>query len=105
MKDLNILNIVIKKKLSNDPKYACSSGSYPSIANRALNSPKNISNGVALLQMSPKRGLLKKSSISNDVAANNSEYDVRSGAIGLSNRTSGEFFLSNFINFNSNLIF
>lgn len=55
-------------------------GSYPSIANRALySSQKNKPNGIASLQMSPKRGLLKKpsSAIVNDVPSNSSEYDVR----------------------------
>lgn len=58
-------------------------GSYPSIANRALNFPnkKTPSNGIASLQMSPKRGLLKKPSTSsavvNAVPSNSSEYDVR----------------------------
>lgn len=50
--------------------------SYPSIANRALNSPhKNKPNGIASLQMSPKRGLLKKSTPTtvNDVPSNNSD--------------------------------
>ncbi|XP_055320263.1 uncharacterized protein LOC129577352 isoform X9 [Sitodiplosis mosellana] len=54
-------------------------GSYPSIANRALNFPKN-PNGIASLQMSPKRGLLKKptsSGVVNAVPSNSSEYDVR----------------------------
>lgn len=55
-------------------------GSYPSIANRALNFPqKNNPNGIASLQMSPKRGLLKKpsSGVVNAVPSNSSEYDVR----------------------------
>lgn len=78
---------------------ACSSGSFPSIANRNLNFPKNQPNGVDCLQMSPKRGLLKKPSSSsatqndqNDVnAPNSSEYDVRDrhGNTANSNNRSG----------------
>lgn len=67
------------KTFPKHPTKARSSGSFPSIANRALNFPKNQPNGVDCLQMSPKRGLLKKPSNAalNDVPSNSSEYDVR----------------------------
>lgn len=80
-----------RNSFDRDAKAHCS-GSYPCIANRALNSPhKNKTNGIASLQMSPKRGLLKKPTpaVVNDVPSNSSEYDVRdrgSGSTAINNR-------------------